>query len=234
MARYRVTVRTDHEAFYSTYLYCGLYELLAEGVISLDYQHCFSPGAREIYTTLLTVTNLELGESRNIGIDWRDNADVFCMKKLAASDIYFKRNYMLELTEPACPPAQRAKLRPLSITFAVRHERDRPDWIVRSQGLWRDEYPWHEKSLSQIIHSLYRSWKQPEVLRSRLTQAAFEADSIDGAQNVVLFQTWPYNPTNSPHPGDSQATTDERALQIFQEAFAPATQLDVRAVGAEV
>jgi hypothetical protein len=215
MARYRVRVRTDHEAFYSTYLYCGLYDLVADGVISLHYKHCFWPnGEREIYTTLLDVIDQESGTKRTIAIDWRDNANVFGHNKMAVCDVYYKRNYIPEITEPACPPEHRDKLRPLGITFAVRNEHDRSDWIVRSQGLWRDERPWREKSPRDIIHSLYRSWKQPEVLHARLTQADFETDDIENSQNVVLFQTWPYNPTSSPHPGDSQATTDERALFI--------------------
>jgi len=215
MARYRVSVRTDHEAFYSTYLYCGLYDLMADGVISLNYKHCFLPnGGREIYATLLSVTDTESGVTRTIAIDWRDNAEVFCHNKLAACDLYYKRNYIPEITEPAFPAEHCHKLRPLGITFAVRHDHDRPDWVVRTQGLWRDERPWHEKSPRDIIHSLYRSWKQPEVLHARLTQATFETDDIEHSQNVVLFQTWPYNPTNSPYPGDSQATTDERALFI--------------------
>jgi hypothetical protein len=214
MAQYHVKAHTDNEPRYCAYLYCGLYDLEAEGTIKLDFKHGFSFVPREIYCTLLEVREHTTGERRIIAVDWRDNAHVLCTHKLAACDLYYKRNYISEITEPACPPEHRHKLRPLGATLIMRGARERPNWVIWNQGLWRDEKPWRRKSPREIIRSLYRLWKQPEVVRSRSRQEIFEADSLNGAQNRVLFQTRAFNPESSAFPEDTQAITEERAQYI--------------------
>jgi hypothetical protein len=214
MAQYHVKAHTDNEPRYCAYLYCGLYDLVAEGAVQLDFKHKFLFVPREIYCTLLEVRECTTGSRRIIAIDWRDNADVLCKHKLAACDLYYKRNYIPEITNPACPAEHRDKLRPLGITLIMRGDRERPSQVIRSQGLWRDEKPWHRKSPREIMHSLYRSWKQPEVVRSRSRQQIFEADGLHGAQNRVLFQTRAFSPESSAFPEDTHATTEERAQYI--------------------
>jgi hypothetical protein len=211
MARYLVRAHTNNEPRYCGYLYCGLYDLVAAGEVRLSFKPCFAFVPSEIYCTLLDVTEQATGTRRVVAIDWRDNADVLCTKKLAACDLYFKRNYIPDKTDPVCPPEHRAKLRPLGITMVVRGSHERPNWVIWNQGLWRYERPLIQKSPRSILHTLYRTWKQPEVVRSRLRQEGFEADSLNGAQNVVLFQTRAFDPSDSTFPDDTQRITEERA-----------------------
>jgi hypothetical protein len=211
-ARYHIAARTDNELYWSSYLYCGIFDLVAEGAVTVSFKLPASLSPSEIFCTVVEVTDRETRERRVVAMDWRDNADMLCLRKLAECDVYYKRNVIPAVTYPACPAELRAKIRPAGLSFAVRSDRERPMWVRVVGGLYRGERPAGGRSLRDSALDWYKAGvRAPLQVASFLRRRHFECEALDGARNAVLFQTKAYDPRTSSFPEDTRAVTEERA-----------------------
>lgn len=212
--RFHVRAMPDSELYWSSYLYCGLYDLVAEGRITLRFAPRLTLHPHEVLGTVLEVTDRS-GETRVLTFDWRDNPDVVCPEKLARSDLYFKRNYIPVRTHPVCPPDQRRKLRPAGLSFALRSERERPLWTRVVGGLCRVDEPVLQSSARATLRGLYKGVvRSPLMTRSLPRERDFEADPIEEARNVVFYQSLAYDPAASSFPDDTRAVMEERVAVV--------------------
>lgn len=220
-AHYHIKARTDNELYWSSYLYCGIFDLEREGLVSIEFIPKISLHPTEVYCTVLEVTHSQSGSRRVVAVDWRDNPDFLCHGKLAECDLYFKRNYIPSITHGACPPPFQHKIRPAGLSFSVRGERERPLWVQLLGGAWRQEQPLIQHSLKGNLHTVRKIARQPIMVSSFLRQEQFESAVLDGARNVVLFQTKAYDPRVSSFPDDTRKVTEERAaiIRALKEEF---------------
>jgi hypothetical protein len=219
--RYEIIARTDTESYWSSHLFCGLYELVVEEKVQLQYEPRFSWEPTEGLATTLDVTETATGQRRLICVDWRDNADMLCPRKLAECDVYFKRNYIPDLTLPVCPPKHHAKLRTAGLSFCVRTTRERPVWVQLLGGVWKQNEPLLGGSVPDSLRNLRQIYRQLGAIRSFLTQEDFEEPDLNTAQPTILFQTKAYDPRATIFPTDTQAVTEQRAgiIRALQTAF---------------
>jgi hypothetical protein len=211
-ARYHIAARTDNELYWSSYLYCGIFELVAEGAVTVSFKLPPSLSTSEVLCTVVEVTDRETRERRVVAMDWRDNADILCLRKLTECDVYYKRNLIPTVTYPACPAELRAKIRPAGLSFAVRTHRERPLWVQVVGGLHRGEGLPRGRSVRDSARNWYKAGvRAPLQVASFLRLRQFECDTLDGARNAVLFQTKAYDPRGSSFPEDTRAVTEERA-----------------------
>lgn len=212
-ARYRIVARTDSELYWSSYFFCGLYQLVNDGVLSVHFKPRLSLYPKEIFATFIEVTDHESRRTKKLAIDWRDNADILCPRKLADCDVYFKRNFIPAITYAACPAEYRAKLQPAGLSFAARTSRERPLWAQMIGGLCCRESPLLSSSPSASLRRLYKSVRAPLNVRSFLRIDQFEQQG-GGASNRVLFQVRAYDPAESTRPEDTWRVTQSRAAII--------------------
>lgn len=219
---FQVTVRVDHEPYWSSYLYCGLFDLAAQGLITLRFTPRFTLRPKEVFCTVLEVSDALTQQRRTVAIDWRDNADLLAPEKLSECDVYYKRNLIPPITERVCPSAHRAKLRPAGLSFAVRGKQARPWWVQMVSALWRDEQPLIQGSLKSTVRSLHKSLRVPAMLRSLAAKHEIECDSVRRARNVVFYQLQAYDPRGSRLAEDTDAINEERAqiIRALRRRFA--------------
>ncbi|HEX7360719.1 MAG TPA: glycosyltransferase [Bryobacteraceae bacterium] len=208
--RYRVVVRTDSELHWSSYFFCGLYQLLNERLLSVRFKPRLSLSPTEVFATAVEVTDDELQRTKKLVFDWRDNADLLCLRKLADCDMYFKRNLIPDVTYPACPAEYRTKLRPAGLSFAVRTIRERPLWAQMIGGLCCREEPLFSSSPSASLRRLYKSIRGPVNVRSFLQIDEFEKQA-SVADDRILYQARAYDADESTRPGDTREVTQSRA-----------------------
>lgn len=214
-ARFHVRAMPDSELYWSSYLYCGLYDLAAEGQVTLGFAPRLTLHPREVLGTVLEVTDRASGKTRVLTFDWRDNPDVICPEKLARSDVYFKRNYIPERTDPVCPAEHRWKLRPAGLSFALRTNRERPLWARVVGGLCRRDAPVLRSSARATLHGLYKgAVRGPLLTRALLRERDFEAGDIGEAKNVVFYQSLAYDPADSAFPDDTRAVMECRVAVV--------------------
>ena len=72
-ARFEVSVHSDSEYFWSSYLFCGLFDLVAEGEVRVKFLPRFSLTPEEIFGTELIVRDRRTQRLKRIVFDWRDN-----------------------------------------------------------------------------------------------------------------------------------------------------------------
>ena len=214
--RYLVRVRTDSELYWSAHFFCGLYQLVERGLVQVKFTARLPLAPKEIFATAFEVTDLHSGAARKVAIDWRDNPDMLCPNKLAACDVYFKRNIVPEITYDVCPAEFRPKLRPAGLSFAVRTRLERPLWVQMIGGLCSKEEPILSRSPRQTLRRLYKVRRGPVNVRHFLRVEDFEINprdeaGIDTARNALLFQTRAYDPAESTFPQDTARVTEERA-----------------------
>lgn len=219
---FRVIVRIDHEPYWSSYLYCGLFELAARGWITVRFVPRFALHPKEVFCTVLEATDAVTQQRRTIAIDWRDNADLLALEKLSECDVYYKRNLIPAVTEPVCPSAHRAKLRPAGLSFAIRGKQARPWWVQMMSALWRDEQPLIQRSLKATIRGLHKSLRVPAMLRSLAEKHELECNTMRRARNVVFYQLQAYDPRGSRLAEDTNAINEERAqiIRALRRRFA--------------
>jgi hypothetical protein len=128
-ALYHIKARTNHELYWSSYLYCGIFDLEREGLVSVEFIPKISLHPTEVYCSVLEVEHKPSGSHRVVAIDWRDNPDFLCYGKLAQCDIYFMRNYISSITNDVCPRQFQKKIRPAGLPFSVRGEREQLLWV---------------------------------------------------------------------------------------------------------
>jgi hypothetical protein len=160
----------------------------------------------------LTVYDREKQQAKKVAIDWRDNPDIVSLDKLAEADVYYKRNFVPDLTLPACPTDQVNKLRPLGIFYSVRTWRERPLWVRMLGAWWRDEHiaflsrgVW--RSLRNYLYQVRRPLQTPE-------ERFFRAVRPGEGELKIFFQTKAYDPAGSPFPDDNIELNEERAAII--------------------
>ena len=215
MPRYDIVARVDNELYWSSYLYCGLYELASRGVVRLRFSLRSALSPVERLCTLLQVTRNDSGARRVIAIDWRDNPDILAPRKLARCDVYFKRNYIPGITERVCPPELRDKLRPAGLSFAMRGERERPIWVQLLGSLWHLEQPIIHRSARRTARRLFDELvRQPQMVSGLRRRRQFERDGLREASEIVLFQTRAYDPRVGSRGEDTAAVTQQRAEVI--------------------
>jgi hypothetical protein len=176
----------------------------------------------EIFGTVLDVRHRPSGERRRVTIDWRDNANLFCVKKLAESDLYLKRNLIPEVTFGACPAGERQKIRPAGLCFAVRGRRERPYWAQVVGGLYARESPVFSPSPREVYRRLRSAFvRAPRRIRTLRWERDFQPPPGVAERRVVLFQTRAYDPTGSGYPEDTRVVNEERAriIRRLREAF---------------
>lgn len=211
-ARYHVVARVDCELYYSADLFCGLFELVEEGSVELRFKPCFSRNPTESFCTILEVTDRWTNERRVLAFDWRDNADIFCDRKLAACDLYFKRNYIPEVTDSRCPGNHRHKLRPAGLSCSVRTRRERPLWVQWLSGVWSQEKPLVARSLRTTYANFRRILvRNPRMVSKTLRKDNLICPTIEGARNAVFWRAIAYDPRWSRNYQDTHETMEARA-----------------------
>jgi hypothetical protein len=214
-ARYSISARTDNELYWSSYLYCGIFQLVEEGFARLNFRLNLPRPSTEILATELRVTDLHSGVAKLLAFDWRDNPDVFCPNALARCDVYFKRNFIPEIARTACPVDLLHRVHPLGLSFAVRGAVERPLWVRLIGGICAREDPIWERSARRTVSNLYvRLVKTPRSVASFLTEGDFEGIGPVGADTKILFQTRGYDPGSGPYRDDTRAVMEERAEYI--------------------
>lgn len=220
--KFQIRIRTDSELYWSSYLFCGLYALAAEGVVELSFAPRFSIHPK-VLGTWLEVRDVQTGDCRRIVVNFIDNANSLWKQKLASCDVYYKRNLLYPVTYDACPVEYHEKLRPAGLTFCVRGQRERPLWVQMIGGLCGKDGPLIETSLKKTLVRLSKVIRGPRYVRSFPFERAFECDCFADAQNVVFFQTRAYDPRVSSDPLDTMRVTERRAtvIRALRSALGP-------------
>lgn len=215
-ARYHVMARVDSELYYSADLFCGLFELVEEGSVELRFKPCFSRSPTESFCTVLEVTDRWSNERRVLAFDWRDNADILCERKLAECDLYFKRNYIPEVTESRCQGQHRHKLRPAGLSCSVRARRERPLWVQWLSGVWSQEKPLMARSLRATYANVRRILvRNPRMVSQTLRKQDLLCPTIEGARNAVFWRAIAYDPRWSNNYQDTHETMEARAHVLW-------------------
>jgi hypothetical protein len=217
--RFEVKVRTDNELRWSSYFYCGLYELIAEGLVKISFEPKLAFIPIESYATLFKVVDVVKERKKMVVIDWRDNPDMLCIKKLTACDVYYKRNFIPERTFSVCPQDLQHKIRPAGLSYPLRTYRERPFW-VRLIGAWYR----HENirySPTVLFKALRHIPWYSRMPLGWLTEKEFKHETSEGIEPIILFQTMAYNPKSSAFPEDTGAVTEERAevIRVLRRDF---------------
>lgn len=217
--RYKIIVYTDNELYYSSYFFCGLYDLMAEGLVRVSFRPKIAFIPKESYATLFKVVDLANEQKKIVVIDWRDNPDMLCLNKLSACDVYYKRNFIPERTFAVCPQDLQHKIRPAGLSFDLRTGGERPFW-VRLIGAW-----YRQENIQYSPMVLYRALRHMAwYCRSplgRLRESDFTSDSLEGGEPIILCQTKAYDPEGSAFPGDNHELTEERAevIRVLRREF---------------
>lgn len=220
--RFEVVARTDAELRWTSHLYCGLYDLEQDGCIRMRLRPRVSLHPSEVFAVVLEVTDTHTGETRRLAVDYRDNADVLCSRKLAEVDVYYKRNFIRGITDRVCPDGHAERLRPAGLSFPVRGVRERPYWALVVGGLHRTELPVIRRSLRATLGNFYKAgFASPMMVRRFLKEDDFRASVADATREIVLFQTKAYEPPPTSFADDTKQVNDDRAgtIRALREAF---------------